>query len=135
VLDDGRRLDAASVAVFPSADPTTHSVTVRVILPGMADDAPQPGATAKAVFPIAGKADTGAVRVPRSALVQRGEVSGVYVIDGNHIVLRQLRLGRPVGDGIEVLAGLKPGERIAADPVAALQALVLQRDAAGVSHD
>jgi hypothetical protein len=94
-------------------------------------DAPRPGATAKVLFPIAGKPDTGTVRIPRSALVQRGEVSGVYVIDGNRIVLRQLRLGRPVGDGIEVLAGLKPGERIATDPVAALQALVAQRGAAG----
>jgi RND family efflux transporter MFP subunit len=134
LLDDGRRLDAASVDVFPSADPATHSVAVRVVLPGMAD-APRPGATAKVLFPIAGKPDTGTVRIPRSALVQRGEVSGVYVIDGNRIVLRQLRLGRPVGDGIEVLAGLKPGERIATDPVAALQALVAQRYAAGAGRD
>ena len=134
LLNDGRRLDAASVAVFPSADPATHSVAVRVVLPAMAD-APQPGATAKVVFPIAGKADTGAVGIPRSALVQRGEVSGVYVIDGNRIALRQVRLGRPAGDGVEVLAGLKPGERIATDPVAALQALVSQRDAAGAKHD
>ena len=134
LLDDGRRLDAATVDVFPSADPATHSVAVRVVLPGMAD-APRPGATAKVLFPIAGKPDTGTVRIPRSALVQRGEVSGVYVIDGNRIVLRQLRLGRPVGDGIEVLAGLKPGERIATDPVAALQALVAQRGAAGALHD
>jgi hypothetical protein len=87
------------------------------------------------VFPIAGQAGTGSVRIPRSALVQRGEVSGVYVIDGNRIALRQLRLGRPVGDGVEVLAGLTPGERIATDPVAALQALVSQRDAAGPAHD
>ena len=134
LLDDGRRVDAASVAVFPSADPATHSVAVRVVLPAM-EQAPQPGATAKVVFPIAGKADTGAVRIPRSALVQRGEVSGVYVIDGNRIVLRQLRLGRPAGDDVEVLAGLRRGERIATDPVAALQALVSQRDAAGANHE
>lgn len=134
LFDDGRRIDAASVAVFPSADPATHSVPVRVVLPGM-QDAPQPGATAKVVFPIAGKADTGTVRIPHNALVQRGEVSGVYVIDGNRIALRQLRLGRAAGDGVEVLAGLKPGERIATDPVAAVQALVAQREAAGANHD
>jgi hypothetical protein len=134
LLDDGRRVDAASVAVFPSADPATHSVAVRVVLPSMAQ-APSPGATARVVFAIAGQAGTGSVRIPRSALVQRGEVSGVYVIDGNRIALRQLRLGRPVGDGVEVLAGLTPGERIATDPVAALQALVSQRDAAGPAHD
>jgi RND family efflux transporter MFP subunit len=133
-LDDGRRIDAASVAVFPSADPATHSVAVRVILPAMAD-APQPGATAKVVFPIAGPAGTGAVRIPRSALVQRGEISGVYVIDGNRVALRQVRLGRTAGDGVEIAAGLKSGERIATDPVAAVQALVSQRNAVDASHD
>lgn len=131
VLDDGRRIDAANVVVFPSADPDTHSVVVRVVLPDL-KDAPQPGVTAKVVFPIpASAADIGVVQIPRSALVQRGEVSGVYVVQGNRIALRQLRLGRPAGDRVDVLAGLHSGERIATDPVAAVQALVAQRQAAG----
>jgi hypothetical protein len=69
------------------------------------------------------------VSLPASALMQRGEVSGVYVIAGNQVALRQLRLGQRSGDRVEVLAGLKPGERVAADPVAAVQALVAQRKA------
>ena len=43
--------------------------------------------------------------------------------------MRQLRLGQRSGDRVEVLAGLKPGKRVAADPVAAVQALVAQRKA------
>ncbi len=134
VLEDGRRIDAADVVVFPSADPATHSVGVRVLLPDL-QAAPQPGVTAKVVFPIPVPMQVDAVRIPRSALVQRGEISGVYVIDGNRIALRQLRLG-PVGDSdVEVLAGLQPGERVALDPVAAVQALVAQREAAGHAND
>ena len=133
VLADGRSLDAAQVVVFPAADPFTHSVGVRVVLPGIAD-APQPGITAKVVFPITG--GVGAVRIPAGALAQRGEVSGVYVLaDGNHLALRQVRVGQRIGDEIEVIAGLKAGEKIALDPVAAGQALAAQRKTAmGAGH-
>jgi RND family efflux transporter MFP subunit len=133
VLGDGRILDAAQVIVYPAADPSTHSVAVRVMLPDTAD-APQPGVTAKVVFPIAG--DTGLVRLPAAAVVQRGELSAVYVLaTGNRLVLRQVRLGRRIGDEFEIVAGIKAGEKIALDPVAAGQALAVQRKAvAGVGH-
>jgi RND family efflux transporter MFP subunit len=134
VLDDGRDLDAAQVIVFPAADPSTHSVGVRVMLPDIVD-APQPGITAKVVFPIAGNA--GLVRIPAGAVVQRGEVSGVYVLgaSGNHLVLRQVRLGQRIGDEMEVIAGLKEGEKVALDPVAAGQALATQRRTSGRTGD
>lgn len=133
VLDDGRNLDATQVIVFPAADPSSHSVGVRVMLPDIAD-APQPGITAKVVFPIAG--NPGLVHVPAGAVVQRGEVSGVYVLaSGNRIALRQVRLGRRIGDEMEVIAGLKAGEKIALDPIAAGQALATQRKvSAGAGH-
>lgn len=132
VLADGRGIDATEVTVFPSADPATHSVGVRVILPALKDP-PQPGATAKVVFAMAGGAAV--LQIPRSALVERGEISGVYVLDGNRLALRQLRLGQGVGGRVEVLAGLTSGETIALDPVAAQQALAAQRKAAGNSGE
>ncbi len=134
VLADGRRIQAAEVTVFPAADPATHSVGVRVTLPDAAD-LPQPGATAKVVFPINAGPGGQLLRVPASALAQRGEVSGVYVLTGNRLALRQVRLGQRSGDQVEVIAGLKAGEQVAADPVAALQALAAQRKAGGNAHD
>lgn len=132
VLADGRRLEAAQVIVYPAADPLTHSVGVRVALPAVVP-APAPGVTAKVEFPIA--AGGAAILVPASALVQRGELVAVYVIDGNRIALRQLRLGAREGDHVEVLAGLRRGETVAADPVAALQALAARRGAAGARDE
>jgi hypothetical protein len=131
-LADGRKLDAVAVIVFPSADPATHSVGVRIDLPALAD-APQPGMTAKVVFPIGG--DQGGPMIPRAAVAQRGEVSGVYVLAEGRLTLRQLRLGQAIGDRVEVLAGLKPGEVVATDPVAAVQAVVAQRKARGAGHE
>ena len=123
-LGDGRSVDAAQVTVFPSADTASHAVRVRVQLPPL-DTPPQPGMTAKVAFP----AVRGAAlpRIPASALVQRGEVNAVYVLADGRLTLRQLRLGAREGDHVEVIAGLKPGEVIATDPVAALQALVAAR--------
>ena len=123
-FDDGRSVEASEVTVFPAADPSTHAVKVRLELPAL-DPAPQPGATAKVAFPaVAGAAHP---RIPASALVRRGEVNAVYVLAEGRLSLRQLRLGERVGDDIDVIAGLQPGETIAADPLAAAQALVAAR--------
>ena len=69
------------------------------------------------------------LEIPRSALWRRGELAGVYVLADGRLELRQLRLGATRGAQVEVLAGLQRGETIAADPVAALQALAAQRQA------
>lgn len=127
LLEDGRGVDASRVIVFPAAQAETHSVGVRLLLPDM-EDAPRPGATAKVVFPVAGASV--APHVPYGTLVQRGEVSAVYVVASGRVGLRQVRVGRRVGDDVEILAGLKPGERIASDPVEAMRALAAQRERA-----
>lgn len=132
-LADGRALEAAQVIVYPAADPLTHSVGVRVVLPDVAP-VPAPGITAKVVFPITA-GDVATVTIPAGALAQRGELTGAYVLAGGSLHLRQLRLGQRHGDRVEVVAGLRSGETIAADPVAAVQALAAQRQAAAGARD
>lgn len=132
VLDDGRRIEAAQVVVFPSADPVTHSVAVRIGLPKL-QPAITPGTTAKVVFPVGSAGDS--PRIPVSALVRRSEVTAVYVSADGRLTLRQVRLGERSGDQVEVTSGLKAGERIATDPIAAVQALARQRATTGAAHD
>jgi len=57
--------------------------------------------------------------VPQGAVLQRGELTAVYVAQGEQFVLRAVRTGARAGGQVEILAGLKPGERIAADAVRA----------------
>jgi len=123
-LHDGRTIDADEVIPFPAADATTHTVRVRVLLPTL-DPAPVPGTIAKVRFPAA--AGTSHPRIPTSATVRRGEVVAVYVLANGALSLRQLRLGEATSDDVEVIAGLRVGETIATDPVAARQALVAAR--------
>lgn len=112
---------AERITVFPWADPATHSFRVRVELPS-ATRGLYPGMTVKVAFAV-GEAKR--LLVPEGALVQRGEISGVYVVTPDDaVLLRQLRLGHRYGDAVEVLSGLRAGERIALDPGAAMRHLV-----------
>lgn len=69
-----------------------------------------PGAFARVAI---GGGAGGAGLVPASSLVRRGAMAGVYVIEGGTTRLRWLRLGREAAEGVEVLAGLEPGDRFA----------------------
>ena len=52
-----------------------------------------------------------------AAVVERGQLQGVYVLDQNKVAnLRYVTLGKPSGTDIEVLAGLQDGERLIAKP-------------------
>jgi len=113
----GKWLDVKSMTVVPTADPRTQTTRVRLDLPEDASGI-YPGVYARAHF-VTGKAPR--LLVPRSAVFHRSELTAVYVIgvDGQP-QLRQIRVGS-AGDetALEVLAGLKPGERVALEPMKA----------------
>ena len=115
--DDSQRVAASKVTVFPYADPATHTFTVRLELPGD-NTGLFPGMTVKAAF-ATGEAKR--LLIPATALIVRGELQGIYVVDGSNVRLRQIRSGHHFGDSIEILAGLAAGERYATDPAAAAQ--------------
>jgi RND family efflux transporter MFP subunit len=124
--DGARRVAASQVTVFPYADPDTHTFSVRLELPGE-NTGLFPGMTVKVAF-ATGEAQR--LLVPASALVQRGEMLGVYVLGKHDVSLRQIRTGYRYGAQVEVLAGLEDGERIATDPAAAARWLVESRQGA-----
>jgi RND family efflux transporter MFP subunit len=107
---------ATSWTVVSAVDPATHSVEVRVELPTGARL--RPGQFVRVLLPL--KAATAQMRIPARAVLQRSEVTAVYVIDAAGAAhLRQVRLGPAEGDYVAVLSGLQGGELIALDPIAA----------------
>lgn len=115
VLVDDERIAAQSMSFFPVADEAANTFRVRVNLPDGAATL-YPGMFIKVGFVVG---EMQRLLVPAEAIVRRSELSGVYVMDGDDVALRQVRLGRKNGNSIEVLAGLSAGEVVATDPVAA----------------
>lgn len=129
----GAAVTVQRMQVLPAVDPATHTVQVRVDLQTARGEAPPlPGTLARLLLPVpaaapSAAASAGNVLVPRAALVRRGELSAVYVLDNQgRPALRQIRPGRVLGDQVEVLSGLDAGERVALDPQAAARMTVVR---------
>jgi len=118
---DGKQVPAQSVTVFPVAEPLSNTFRARVLLP-KGTTAVRPGMFVKAVFATGTSAQ---LLVPETAVVERGELIAVYVVDaGNTPMLRQVKLGHRLPDGrVEILAGVDEGERLIREPAAALAQL------------
>lgn len=112
-------LRATSVTVLPTVDANTHSLQVRLGLP--TDHPVLPGTFARAVFSLQAET-TPHLFVPTRAVIHRTELDAVYVVTDGKPLLRQVRLGQGNGEEIEVLAGLRMGDVVALDPVAAARA-------------
>lgn len=96
--------------IVPSADPVTRSQLIKIALPET--PALRPGMFGRAAFELG---ESPALVVPRGALVERGGVQGVFVVDGESLArFRWLRTGREWPDRVEVDGGLASGERIVA---------------------
>jgi RND family efflux transporter MFP subunit len=115
VYVDGRPIPGERLTFFPVADPAANTFRVRVDLPEGAVTL-YPGMFVKVGFVVG---ETERLLIPQSAVVHRSELTGVYVVEGGRVTLRQIRAGREFGDQVEVLAGLSEGEQVALDPLRA----------------
>lgn len=93
--------------IQPSSDPATRTFAIKLQLP--ADAGLTPGLFLRAHRKAApGKA----LLIPLSALVQRGQLTGVYVVETNILHFRLVKIGTQLGDKVEILSGLSAGETI-----------------------
>lgn len=110
---------SSQVQLLPTVDASTHTAQLRIVLP-IGLRGVSPGMFARVWIPSEkpGLSSSHArVFVPVQAIVQRGEMSGVYVLDAQgQARLRQVRLGPVQGPLAEVLSGVRPGEQVVSDP-------------------
>lgn len=108
----GKVLSGTVVEMEAGADPSSHSVRVRVALPR--DAALQSGLFGRAWFR---RGERRAILVPRTAVIERGQIRGVFVADVRGVAQwRVVTLGKKIADQVEVLSGLNDGEQVVVNP-------------------
>lgn len=109
----GKTLDAEIDSIIPSGDSATRTFAVKLILDNPSGRL-KSGMFARVAF------SRGRLRpsllVPSAAVVGRGQLDGLFVVEGEGAAesrarLRWVKTGRRHGDRVEILSGLEPGER------------------------
>lgn len=110
-------LRARIVHIEPRVDPETGARDVRLGLIDPLATAPA-GLTVTVNLIVEQRAK--AISIPRSAIAGEGSAASVLVVDGEgRVARRQVRFVDWPSESVIVSGGLKPGERILADPAAA----------------
>jgi len=100
------------VQIVPAADTGSRSFLVKIELP--ADTRLRSGLFGRAQF---SRGNRSALFIPQTAVVERGQLQGVYILDRNRTAsLRYVTLGNRAGSVVEVLSGLQEGELLVAKP-------------------
>lgn len=106
------RLSGRVEAVLPSGDPAARGFRVHVLI----DTPPRTlrsGMTTALRLPAASAESREAMlSVPANAIVRRGQLTGVFVVEAGKARLRWITVGEPEAEGVAVLSGLRPGERV-----------------------
>lgn len=118
LLPDGTGYGHAGALQFRdvSVDPTTGTVTLRMVFPNP-DKVLLPGMFVRAVVPEG--EDEQAILIPQQTVARtpKGEPLAWLVGAGGKVEVRKLTLERAIGDRWLVSGGLAPGERIIAEGV------------------
>ncbi len=95
-------------ALVPSADPSSRTFQVKVLVDN-AEGSLRSGMFARVGFQ---KGERPGLLVPEAAVVRRGQLEGVFVIQDGKARLRWVRFGKAFGGRREVIAGLEAGEQV-----------------------
>jgi RND family efflux transporter MFP subunit len=112
------QIPAHVIAVIPTADRSKGTVTVRIALDQKdARILPEMGVRvsflADAAAEVQGGRPAGGVNLPGNAVQGSGATGVVFVVHGDTVERRAVRLGAGSGDNVTVLSGVTAGERIA----------------------
>jgi len=115
VLDEEREARVDRVA--PAGDPLSRTFEVQLLLDNP-DERIKSGMFVRAKL---GRGARPALLTPQSAVVRRGALTGLFIVDADGAArLRWVRLGRDRDGQVEVISGLAPGERFVVSPPASL---------------
>ena len=100
--------------ISPAVNAATRAFPFEALVPNR-DATLKPGTFAR-VHIESGKVDT-VLTLPYSTLQYRYGVNRVFVIDGDKLAGRELKVGDRLGERIEILSGVKAGDRVASSDI------------------
>ncbi|MGD0778692.1 MAG: efflux RND transporter periplasmic adaptor subunit [Candidatus Solibacter sp.] len=116
VLEADRKLNARVSEIVPSVDAASRTYIVKLDLP--ATPQLRTGMFGRAIFPLGMQK---VVAVPLAALMERGQLQSVYVVEDGVAHTRLVTTGRRTSDAVEALSGLNAGEKVVLPVPAGLQ--------------
>jgi RND family efflux transporter MFP subunit len=103
----GEKVNGRITKVVPSIDPTSRTFLIEVTIQ---DRSLRTGSYGKVLIPQ-GKKES--LLIPVGAIVERGQLTGVFVVDGKGVIAyRLIKAGRTSDGLVEVLSGLSKSESI-----------------------
>ncbi len=98
--------------ISPAADQATRTFTAKITLPP--EKHIKSGLFARVDIPVG---EAGLLTLPRTALIKYGQLTGFYLVDDKQIArFRLVRTGRTLGERVEIVSGLKTGDRYVVKP-------------------
>lgn len=112
----GKQISGKVTQINPSSQFTGGQYIIKLSVPSSESKQLYAGMYVHVQIPIKNNmvtatADSGAVLIPVSAIINRDQLTGVYTLSTqNTALLRWIRLGSTMGDQVEVLSGLSKNE-------------------------
>ncbi len=100
--------------ISPAVNTATRAFPFEALVPNR-DAVLKPGTFAR-VHIESGKIDD-VLTLPYAAMQYRYGVNRVFVVDGDKLTARELKVGERLGDRIEIISGVKAGDRVAVTDV------------------
>jgi RND family efflux transporter MFP subunit len=110
-----RKLQGAVSEIAPAADPASRTFLVKIDLPPTAGL--RAGLFGRVAIPLG---EVAVLRIPRNAIVQRGQLELVFVESNSQAQMRIVKTGKPIGDEVELVSGIEPGERVVVENAGSL---------------
>ncbi len=101
--------------IAPAADPNSRTFLVKLDLPGTTGL--RAGQFGRVAMPVG---QTAALRVPTSAVTQRGQMELVFIVSNGKAQLRIVKTGKRIGTEVEVVSGVSAGEKVVIESAAGL---------------
>ncbi len=110
-----KELEGVISEIAPAADSGSRTFLVKLELPGTTGL--RAGQFGRVAMPVG---ETAALRVPASAVTQRGQMELVFIVSDGKAQLRLVKTGKRLGGEVELVSGVSAGERVVVENVAGL---------------